>query len=174
MKYRNIVIAGDVGTGTTTLAKSLASNLGWKYLSSGDVYRSYVLEHNIPLWDHEAFPDSVDKEIDNTFSQKIRNESNIVFDTHYGGWFARDLADVLRILLTCDPVVAAQRVISRDHTHKETVAEIEKRRQGNIDKFKKLYSSDNFEDPKFYQLVIDTTKTNAETAFHQVLKEFKK
>ena len=38
MKYRNIVVAGDVGTGTTTLAKSLADKLNFKYIS-----RWYIL-----------------------------------------------------------------------------------------------------------------------------------
>lgn len=172
--YRIIVVAGDVGTGTTTLAKSLVSKLNWQYLSSGDLYRAFVLEHNIPLWDHTSFPDEVDKEIDNKFFQRMFSEKNIVFDTHYGGWFARDLKDVFRILLFCDPKVANQRMLNRKHTHQETVAEIEKRRIGNYAKFKKLYSNDDYQDPKFYNLVIDTGKNSAEKTFALAYKAYLK
>ena len=70
MKYKNIVICGDVGTGTTTLAKGLAEKLGWKYLSAGDFFRDYHKKHNIPLWNKAAIPDEIEKKIDYEFLKK--------------------------------------------------------------------------------------------------------
>lgn len=172
MSYRNIVVSGDVGTGTTTLAKSLSEKLNFKYLSAGDFFRRYALEHEIPLWNKELVPDKIDREIDFSFAKKMKNENGVVFDSHYGGWFARDLSDVFKILLTCDPEVAEQRIITRDHTHQETVEEVQKRRAGIIAKFKKLYSDDNYEDPKIFNLVIDTTNSSPKETLNKVLEKF--
>ena len=159
--YSNIVVCGDVGTGTTTLAQGLAEKLGWKYLSAGDFFRAYHKKHNIPLWNKAAIPDEIEKTIDYEFLEKMKDETHIVFDTHYGGWFGRDVADLFRILLICDKDVATGRILEREHTHKETPAEIEKRRAQIRAKFKKLYSREDYEDPKLFNLVIDTTTTDA-------------
>src|SRR3989304_6553398 len=155
MKYRNIVVAGDVGTGTTTLAESLAQKFGWKHISSGDIYRNYALEHNIKLWDHSAIADEIDQRIDQEFLNKVTNQSSIVFDTHYGGYFARNLKDVFKILLTCDPKEAERRILRRKHTHIETIQDIRKRRIENQKKFNKLYDPRTPEEPEYFNLIID-------------------
>ncbi len=170
MRYRNIVVAGDVGSGTTTLAKSLAKKLNFKYFSAGDFFRQYSLEHDIPLWNKELVPDEIDREVDMKFAQKMKQENDFVFDSHYGGWFAKDLTDVFKVLLTCDPKIAEERIIARDHTHKETAEEVRKRRSGIVAKFKKLYSTENHENPKFFNLVIDTSNISAESTLESVLE----
>lgn len=169
MKYRNIVVAGDIGTGTTTLAKSLAEKLGFKYQSTGDFFRSYAKEHNIPLWNKAAVPDEIDRAVDSQFTKMLGEESGLVVDSHYAGWFARDLKDVFKILLICNPKVAEERIITRDHTHQENSEEVQKRRAGIVAKFKKLYSEENHEDPKFFNLVLDTTNSTPEDTFRQVI-----
>lgn len=174
MKYRNIVVAGDIGTGTTTLAKKLAEKLELKYKSTGDFFRAYAKENNIELWDKESVPDEVDQEVDNQFTKLLENESGYVVDSHYAGWFARDIADVFKVLLTCDPKVAEERIITRDHTHQENSMEVQKRREGIIAKFKKLYSQENHEDPKFFNLVIDTTQTDQAQTLAKVMAEIEK
>lgn len=171
--FRNILVCGDIGTGTTTLSKGLAKKLDWQHISAGDFFRAYAKKHNIPLWDKRSIPDEVDKKIDHELSEKIRTEEGIVLDSHYGGWFVRDLNDVLRILLICDKGVATQRILDRHHSHKETPEEIEKRRIQLKEKFHKLYSSDDYENPKYFHLVIDTTATGIPTALEISLKKFR-
>jgi len=171
-RFKNIVVSGDIGTGTTTLAKRLASKLNWQYLSAGDFFRAYHKEHNLPLWNKAAIPDKIERKIDYEFLNKMRKESEIVFDAHYAGWFARNLKNVFRILLLTDKKVAAERILSRKHTHKETVEEIEERRSQLRSKFKKLYSSDNYEDPKYFHLIIDTTNTSISDSISTAFKEF--
>ena len=173
MKFRNIVVAGDAGTGTTTLARSLAAKLHLKYISAGDFFRQYALEHNIPLWDKAAVPDKVDREVDNKFTEMMKNDSGYIFDSHYGGYFARDMGDNFKVLLTCDPKTAEERIIARDHTHQETPEEIRKRRAGIVAKFKKLYSGENHENPNFFDLIIDTTETNTEKTLEKVINRLK-
>ncbi|OGY24345.1 MAG: hypothetical protein A2172_00580 [Candidatus Woykebacteria bacterium RBG_13_40_15] len=159
-KYQNIIVSGDVGTGTSTLAKGLAEKLGWQFFSAGDFFRAYHKNHNIPLWDKSSIPDEVDKKIDQEIFEKLQTKKEIVVDSHYSAWFARNLPSNFRILLVCDKEVATKRILARQHTHKETPREIEERRHQLRAKFKKLYSNDNYENPKFFNLVLDTGKNN--------------
>lgn len=171
MKYKNIVVSGDVGTGTTTLAKGLAKKLGWKYLAAGDVFRDYAKKKKIQLWNKEAVPDQFERKVDREMVEKLISENGYVLDGHYTGWFARNLAYVFRILLTCERKIATDRMLARDHTHKENVEDIEKRRSGLYAKFKKLYSTDNYEDPKYFHLIIDTASQNAAETLSMALKK---
>jgi predicted cytidylate kinase len=173
-KFRNITISGDVGTGTSTLAKDLGKKLGWVIVSAGDIFREYHKKHNIPLWNKSDIPDELDKKVDHEFFEKMKTDEKIIFESHYSGWFARDLDDIYRILLICDKDLATKRIIDREHTHKETSGEIEERRKQLRAKFKKLYSSDNYEDPQLFNLVIDTTKTGIDETIEQTFKAFSK
>ncbi|OGY31804.1 MAG: hypothetical protein A3A57_02840 [Candidatus Woykebacteria bacterium RIFCSPLOWO2_01_FULL_41_12] len=172
VKYKNIVVSGNVGTGTSTLAKGLTEKLAWRYISAGDFFRDYFKNHNIPLWDKSKIPDDLDKKIDLDYFEKMKKESNIVFDSHYGGWFARDLPDVFKIVLICDKKEATKRIIEREHTHKERPEEVEKRRIQLKKKFRKLYSNDDYEDPKFFDIVIDTGSSSAEETLEKVYQAF--
>ncbi len=170
-KYKNAVVCGNIGTGTTTLSEELAKKLGWRHISAGNFFRKYSKKHHIPLWDKNSVPDEIDRKIDAQFLEIMKNEKNIVLDSHYGGWFARDLSDVLRILLICDKSVATRRILDREHTHTETAEEIEKRRIQLKEKFHKLYSSDDYEDPKYFHLVIDTTLTSVQESISTTLEK---
>lgn len=172
MKYRNIVISGDIGTGTTTLGESLTKKLGWKLLSFGDFFRSFVKENNIPLWDKLKVPPVWEYKMDGDFHQKMASGDKTIFDGHYQGYLSRDLADVYRILLVCDPQIAQERILKRNHTHVETVDTIAKRRQGLRDSFVKLYGKANYSDPKLFDLVIDTGKNNVDETAEIAYSEF--
>ncbi|MDP2671512.1 MAG: AAA family ATPase [bacterium] len=170
--YKNIVVAGDVGAGTTTLAKALAKELGWEFESAGSFFRDYAIKNSIPLWDKESVPDEVDKKVDAEMTERLKTGEHLVLDTHYAGWFTRDEPSVFKILLLCDRQIATERMLKRKHTHEETPETIEKRRQGLYAKFKKLYSDEPYEDPKFYDLVIDTGKNSPAETLAITLKNF--
>src|SRR4030066_2189951 len=167
--YRNIVISGDVGTGTTTLGKAVAEKLGWEFLSVGDFFRNYHKEHNIPLWDKLAIPEDIERKIDYEILNKLEKESHFVIDSHYSGWFARNLKDVYKVLLKANLEKQIERALNREHTHKETREDVIKRIELLNKKFKILYGADNYEDPKYYNLVIDTTKKTLEESLQIVL-----
>ncbi len=169
MKWKNIVIAGDVGSGTTTLARNLAKQLNWQFISAGSYFRDYAAENKIPLWNKEAIPDDFEKKVDYELLDKIKNESGLVVEGHYTGWFVRDLPNVYRILLTCNRSVATKRMLPRRHSHPENAEDIEKRREGLYAKFKKLYSDDDYEDPRLFHIILDTTNSTPQETLEKVL-----
>ncbi|MEX2028460.1 MAG: cytidylate kinase family protein [Candidatus Curtissbacteria bacterium] len=170
--YKSIVISGQIASGTSTTAQALAKNLSLPLHSAGDFFRKYVLEHNIPLYDKEKIPDDLDRQIDKELTTLAQN-GNVIIEAHYIGYFTRDLPQVLKVLLTCDYEIRIKRALARTHTHIETEDEIKKREQGLNSKFRKLYANKNYLDPKFFDLVIDTTTATTEQITDEILKGFK-
>jgi cytidylate kinase len=169
--YKSIVICGKIASGTSTSAKNVANKLNLKYESAGDFFRKYVLENNIPLHDKSQIPDELDQKIDKKLTNLAKN-GGYVIDAHYLGYFCRQFTQVLKVLLVCNDKERIKRAVARKHTHTETVDQIKKREQSHIDKFQKLYSKENYENPKFFDLVIDTAKTDQKTTAQNILEKF--
>ena len=169
--YKSIVISGPIAAGSSTASKAVADKLGLEYRSAGDFFRNYMLKHNIPLYAKEKIPDEVEKKVDEELTE-LANNKTIIIDGLYTGYFARDMDHVLKVLLTCDENVRIKRALERIHTHKETAEDVKKRDAAHDAKFRKLYADENFLDPKFFDLVIDTTKTKSEEVANKILEEF--
>ena len=172
MKYTSIAISGPVASGTSTAAKALADKFNLPYKSTGDFFRQYMLDHNIPLPNKEEIPDELDRQIDEEITKMIEASPGAVVDSLYAGYFAREMPHVLRVLLTADENVRIKRAVTRQHTHAETADDVKKRDRAHDLKFRKLYADENFLDPKFFDLVIDTTNTTPEEAANQISKKF--
>ena len=171
MAYRSIVISGPIASGSTTAAKLLSQKLKIPYKSAGDFFREYMLSHNIPLPQKEKIPDEVERKADEELTQLAEN-SSIIIDGLYTGYFARENPQVLKVLLTCDEDERIRRALERSHTHKETAEDVKKRDTAHDTKFRKLYANENFLDPKFFDLVIDTTDTEPEEVAGKIIKKF--
>ena len=172
MKYKSIVISGQIASGTSTAAQNVAKQLGLEYKSAGDFFRKYVIAHNIPLYDKEQIPDDVEREVDGRLTE-IAKQGGHVIDAHYIAFFTRTDPEILRVLLLCTNEQRYKRAQEREHTHTETVEEIKKREQGLDKKFRKLYANENYLNPKFFDLVVDTTNTSQEEVAQKIIERFK-
>lgn len=171
MSFTSITISGPIASGTSTTAKTLADKLNLKYVSAGDFFRQYAIDHNFPLHDKEKIPDELDKQIDEEMAQKAK-DGGVIIDAHYIGYFTKDTPEILKVLLTCDYKTRIDRALNRTHTHPETEEEIKLREEGLDKKFRKLYADENFLDPKFFDLVIDTTDVALEEVIKKITKKF--
>lgn len=172
MQYRSIAISGLPASGTSTTAKALAEKLNLSYHSAGDFFRQYMLEHHIPLYDKAQIPDELDQKVDKELTD-LANMGGVVIDADYIGYFTRNMPHVLKVLLTCDYDVRIKRALARVHTHKETEEDIKKREEQLDQKFRKLYAAENYPDPKFFDLVINTTNTPVEKVVQDINDKFK-
>ncbi len=170
--YKSIVISGQIASGTSTAAKNVANKLNLKYESAGDFFRKYVLDHNLPLHDKEQIPDDLDRKIDDKLTQ-LAQGGGYSIDAHYLCYFTKDDPQMLKVLLTCEDQERMNRAHKRIHTHIESDDEIKKREEGLDKKFRKLYADENFLDPKFFDLVIDTTNINQEEVADTITEKFK-
>lgn len=170
--YHSIVLSGPVASGTTTAAKNLSKKLNLEYHSAGDFFRDYMLKHNIPLPNKEEIPDEIDKKVDEGLTNLLASEKNVVVDGLYYGYFCRDMPDVLKVLITADQNERIKRATTRTHTHKETPEDVIKRDKAHDVKFRKLYANENFLDPNYFDLVIDSTHTSQEEVLKQIVEKF--
>lgn len=170
--YKNIVISGDVGTGTSTLTLNLARALNWEFISAGDYFRRYALGKNIDLWDKLRVDKNFEYGVDNKLLDLAKNKERIIIEGHYQGWRTRNLIETFRIKTDCDPEVALRRTVKRDHTHPETYEEVVKRRQGLDDAFKRLYGNDVYLADQYFHLVVDTTNNSPAEVTALVLEAY--
>ena len=175
MNFKNIAISGDIGTGKTTLAKNLAKKLGWQHLSTGEYFRKWHEEHGIPLEKTGEVPEEVDKAIDFEYQAKMRDEEHIIFESRLAGWLSRDFSYVFRVLCVTNFEEAMKRVAKRDRISVEEAKEKSHERSKALEeKFYNLYGTNDFLDPKYFDLVVDTTNISFSETLEFVLKALHK
>lgn len=171
--YRNIALAGDVGTGTTTLGKTLAATLGWQHINAGAYFREWHRQHGIPLENTTDIPEQVDRELDNRFQADMKVMDQTVFESHLAGWLAADLPQTFKILCVVDQEVAIERIASREGwTVEESRQYSLQRAAGMQQKFRHLYGVDNSYNPDYFHVIIDTTNMSAGAVLDEALKQF--
>ena len=174
MKYKNIAISGDIGTGKSTLARLLSEKLNWKYVSAGNYFRDWYKSQGMDVSKVYGIPEEEDRKMEADFKKDMAEKESIVFESRLAGWLAQDYKQTLKVLCTVDEDEAYKRVAKRDK-----VSEIEakalsiKRAKDLVDKFNNLYGVSDFLDEKYFDLVIDTTSLNPEQVLEKVLEKLK-
>lgn len=173
LNYQNIAISGAVASGKGTLKDNLAKYLmplGWKLTSGGELIRKESGDNLSPTANQvsDAFNNFVEKRTEELFTK----EKQYVVEAWLAGWVARDMDDTLRVLLVCsNPAVTIDRVVNRDHVTVDRAKEIVRKRiEQNAQTWKRLYGEHDFQDPKYFQLVIDTYALNKQEVVQKVLE----
>lgn len=169
-KYTSIAISGPVAAGTTTAAKSLAQKLNLEYHSAGEFFRIYMKENNIPLPNKEEIPDDIEQALDEKLTNLMESKKPVIIDGLYAGYFAHNMDHVLKVLLTADEKTRIQRALDRGED--ETAEDVRRRDTAHDAKFRKLYSDENFLDPKFFDMVIDNSNLATEETVKQISDKF--
>lgn len=170
MKFKNIAISGDIGTGKTTLAENLANKMGWKHLNAGDYFRKWHEDKEIPLAESEKVPEEVDRAFDKDFQEKMKTSAMTIFESRLAGWLARDFPEVFRILCITNFDVAMARVAKRDGISIEEASEKSRERSLALEeKFNTLYGVSDYLNPKYFNLIVDTTNLSSEETLNLVI-----
>lgn len=165
--YSSVAISGPPGAGRSTLLKNLRpylEPLGWEFFSGGEWSRKYAIENGMhdptDLTHHLAtdYGDDVDHQIDAAMRKRISDpETHMAIESWIAGWNARGLPHVLKVLLMCDDSLRIDRIVNRDDVSVEEAKEhLRKRESANLTKWKRMYKTEDFWDPKHYDLIINT------------------
>jgi cytidylate kinase len=167
LKYSSIAISGRPGAGRSTLFANLRpylEKIGWEFFSGGDWSRQFSIQAgkhdpNDPRH-HLAtdYGDDIDHQIDDAMRKKISDPAtHMAIESWIAGWNARGIPHVLRVLLMCDDALRIDRVVNRDNISVENAKiHLKEREDSNLAKWKRMYQTDDFWDPKHYDLVINT------------------
>ncbi|KKR33050.1 MAG: Response regulator receiver protein [Candidatus Gottesmanbacteria bacterium GW2011_GWA2_41_12] len=181
LRYSSIAISGRPGAGRSTLLKNLRTYLkplDWEFFSGGDWARKYAIESGSHKADdpthHKAtdYGDDIDKQIDITMREKLADKNNhVAVESWIAGWNMRGLPHVLKVLLMCDDALRIDRIVNRENiTVEDAKNHIREREETNTTKWKRMYGQDDFWDPKYYDMVINTYSHGPQETLDLVLQ----
>lgn len=182
MKRELITIGGSLGSGKSSTAKAVASALGYRHFSSGDLFRQIATERgesveatNISA---EAQKD-IDYQVDELLRTMGKSEDKLVIDSRMAWHW---MPDSFKVFLRLDLDSAAERIfqdvlkksrVSEDAKSVQDVrASIERRFASELKRYFSLYGVDPT-DPKNFDLVIDTKDNNLGGVTAMVLEGYK-
>ena len=150
-----ITVSGLSGAGKTTIAKSIADELKFRYLSAGEIFRNAAKERGMNFIE---FVKKRSPQFDLDVDSKILSyamKGNVVLDGRLTGWVAGEWAD-FRIWVRCPIAIRAKRIAKRDKiSFEKAISQIRKRDNADIKIYKKIYKVDLLDD-SIYDLIINT------------------
>ncbi len=172
---RVICLSGDAGCGKSTVAKLLQTHLDWTLVSAGEIARSVAQEQNLtPQQISTELGDEFHLALDNRIREILIHQQQIIAESRLVGYLARNLGDSLRVFVHCPLEIRAERIQKRDHwlSVAEAVQKVKDRDEADTANLKKLYQID-YHDPRYYQLIVDSSLLSPEQIMHVVLEESK-
>ena len=175
----NITIAGDLGSGKSTVANHLISNINYRIESAGLIFRRLAEQHGMPAKEFNQFIESnpkYDNMVDDTIKEMGAKEENIIFDSRLAWYF---VPKSFKIYMYVDVDTATERIfndtgrVSESYSDMTTAKkEIIERRQSEVLRYKTFYNIDinNF---KNYDFIIDTSHATKDEVNEAVLSNFR-
>lgn len=171
--FTAITVSGKIAVGTTTLAKNLRDVLGWKHINTGSIQREFDRKHgkNDNRVGAASRTDDHEREMEAMTEKILREEKNIIYEAWLSGYIAREMPNVLKVLVVCSEyAVRVDRVVNREKITVDEAKEwMRQREEENIPTWERLYGKQDFWDPKNFDLVVDTYKTGPNETMGVVL-----
>jgi len=172
MKKQIITIAGSLGSGKSSTARAVASALGFRHFSSGDLFRKLAAERGESIEamniSAEAQRD-IDLKVDNLLREMYRTDERLVIDSRMA-WHWMPLS--FKVFLVLDPNTAAERIFNhlRDEGRMSEAAtsidevrkSIDRRFASEQKRYAALYGV-NATDPLNFDVVINTKHNDLKT-----------
>jgi cytidylate kinase len=159
-----VTVSGLPGSGKSTVAKALASRLGYDHVSSGDFMRQMAAERGISVLElsrRAEDSEAIDHEIDSRTTRFGEERDGFVMDSRLAWHF---IPTSIKVFLEVNPVVAAQRIYGDDRTEEQenvdfetTVANTAARAASESRRYADYYGID-YTDHGNYDLIVDTSE----------------
>ncbi|MBQ2718465.1 MAG: AAA family ATPase [Clostridia bacterium] len=157
-----ISLAGDLGSGKSTVSRLLIEATGAEYYSTGKICRAAAAEHGMTIDEFNKYMEThpeVDKQIDDGLAALSADSRSLIIDSRMAFHFVRP---TFRVYLTTDARTSAER-IRADRREGESFATIEetarrvaaRRESENLRYFEKY--GVHIMDMQNYDLILDTT-----------------
>lgn len=186
-KYRIITVSGRIASGSTTLSKQLAQQLGWKHIEGGEIFWEAVRQRmQLSPKDTNLRPDEEDVLFDKQLRKILEEDKNLVLETKLAGFNAQGIDGIFKILVICEDAngedqtqIRIDRLVNRENVSVEKAKEeVLEREKNDIGKWQRLYANGdpnwNYLDRKYYDLVINTFQHNKTEALEETLNALKK
>jgi cytidylate kinase len=168
-----VTISGEPGAGKSSCARGLAAGLKLARYSTGDLMRKMAAERGKKL--EELSRDAehsfdIDRELDERQKLLGRAEDDFVIDGRLSAFF---IPHAIKVFLTADLDERARRIHhdGRDEERSESIEnareQILARQNSEIKRYLAWYDFNPY-DPKFYDIVFDTTRHSVDETVRRI------
>ena len=175
-----ITITGDLGSGKTTIAKMIAKELGYQFLSVGDFMGEIAMEKGMSLLElskEAEKSDEIDKILDAKQVEFGKTHDNIVFDSRLGWHF---IPHSTKIYFQVSIDEGAKRVFDdkREDEKENTTLDATKenmivRKESEKKRYLEYYGV-TYDNPENYDFVLDTSNLTIEEVYEKTSSFIKK
>ena len=174
-----ISLAGDLGSGKSTVSSILIERLGATYYSTGAICRAIAASHGMTIVEMNIYMEThpeIDQEIDDGLRALSDKNENMVIDSRMAWHFVRD---TFRVYMTTELAESAKRILraNREGDHAASLEEMEEeiraRKQSERLRYRAQYGVD-CKDLSNYDLVVDSTYASPEDVAECILSAFLK
>jgi cytidylate kinase len=152
-----VTISGPPGSGTTTLAHSIAEKHHFELISAGEVFRDLARERGLSVAEFSELAEkdvTIDALIDVRQKEMAKEKDNIVVEGRLSGWMVEE-AD-LRIWLTAPIACRAKRIATRDGMDEYTARDVTLAREESERKRYRNYYKIEIDDLTPYHLAMNS------------------
>ncbi len=169
-----ITISGLPGSGTTTVAKLLSTELSTELISAGGMFRQIANEKNLELEQFSKLAennDDFDRQIDEEQKEEAMKRENVIVEGRLSGFFVPDAG--LKIWLKAPLEIRARRIAGREGTtYEEALYAMKNRERSENMRYEKYYGI-NLDDLSIYDLIIDSSKWSERDIVMMIIKAAK-
>jgi cytidylate kinase len=167
-----ITIAGDIGSGKTTVAKRIAGIIGVDPLSIGSIQRELARERGVTTLELNQLAETdigIDRQID-AYMQGLTH-GDLLVEARLGWHF---VPETLKVYLYISDFEAVRRILGANridevYDQNSALAKIFTRRASEVERFKRYYGV-SIDDLENYDLIIDTTFASIDEVVRKVHK----
>ncbi len=179
MKDKKISLAGDLGSGKSTVGKLLTEKFGLETVSIGKIHRQMALERGMDVTEFNVYMEShpeIDNELDARLKEYEVKSGNYLFDSRMAFHFVPSSFSVYMIT---DAEIAAKRIFKEKRSNEQyasiddAVNKLIERRASESLRYSKFYGVD-ITDMSNYDFVIDSGNLTPQQVFEKISAEFEK
>jgi cytidylate kinase len=168
-----ITIAGDIGSGKTTIAGELARRAGVEMCSTGGIQRQLAAARGITTLELNRLAET-DPSIDDQIDGYLKNlqAGNLVVESRMAWRFVPNARRIYLYVLRHEAahrILRANRDDERYRLLDDAVLHIGERRKSEVRRFKKYYDVD-IDNLRNYDRVVDTTFASPQMVVDRILK----
>lgn len=174
-----ISLAGDLGSGKSTVSKILIESLGAEYYSTGAIVRGVAEKRGMSVVELNKYMEThpeLDHEIDDGIAALSEDPRSLIIDSRMAWHFTKG---TFKIYLSTDIETSALRIMSanRKGEHaaslEETINDTRARRESEKKRYLEQYGVD-IKDLTNYDLIVDTTYAAPEVIAECIVNCFEK
>ena len=179
MKDKKISLAGDLGSGKSTVGKLLTQKFGLETVSIGKIHRQMASEYGMDVTEFNVYMEShpeIDNELDARLKEYELKNGNFLFDSRMAFHF---VPSSFSVYMKVDAEIAGRRIFSENRSNEKyesvetAVQKLIERRASESLRYSKFYGVD-ITDMSNYDFVIDTSSLTPQQVFEKISAEFEK